>query len=230
MRFFTNSYYPDNEGVYTYAIEPAIYKVPARFYRKMQEDNYNFKLNATLPLAKKEDSPKLYFGGAYSYKTRDFNEKRIDYKFQFSPNVYNGNVTEYIADENIGLNYSGYNPTTGSNFGLYIQGNPGDDLKNSYTANQSILAGYAMVDAKIHDKLKIVTGARLEQTTINSASRDSTLKSGYLNNMDILPALNLTWFVASNMNLRFNISRTLARPSFRELAPYADEGQGFVKY
>lgn len=223
MRFFTNSYYPDNEGNYVYAIEPSIYKVPARYYREMEELNYNFKLNASVDIGKKENAPKLSWGGAYSYKNRDFNEKRVDYKFQFSPNVFNGNVSEYLANDNIGLNYPEYNPTTGSNFGLYIQGNPGDDLKNSYTADQTILAGYAMIDAKIRDKFRIVTGLRFENTTINSASKDSTLSVGYLNNNDILPALNLTWFVSKDMNLRLNISRTLARPSFRELAPYASE-------
>ncbi len=223
MRFFTNSYYPDNEGKYEYAIEPSIYKVPARFYRNMKEDNYNFKADAAISIGNKDSAPKLKFGSAYSYKTRDFNEKRVDYKFQFPSNIYNGNVSEYLADGNIGLNYAGYNPSTGSNFGLYIQANPGDDLKNSYTADQSIIAGYLMIDTKVFKKLRVVTGLRIENTTINSASKDSTLEAGYLNNSDILPALNLTWLANEKMNLRLSISRTLARPSFRELAPYASE-------
>ena len=223
MRFFTNSYYPDNEGKYTYAIEPSIYKVPARFYRNMKEENLNFKVNASLNLGKRKNAPKLQFGSAYSYKTRDFYEKRVDYKFQFASNTYNGNVTEFLSDDNIGLNYSGYNPNTGSNFGLYIQGNPGDNLKNSYTANQSIIAGYTMIDADLSDKFRVVTGVRYEQTVINSASNDSTSAKGYLNNSDFLPALNLTWFANKKMNVRLNVSRTLARPSFRELAPYASE-------
>lgn len=223
MRFFTNSYYPDNEEQYMYAVDPSIYKVPSRYYRNMEEENYNFKVDASLDLGKKENTSKLQFGGAYSYKTRDFNEKRVDYKFQFPSSTYNGNVSEYIADNNIGLNYSGYNPRTGSNFGLYIQGNPEDDLKNSYTANQTVTAAFVMIDAKLTSKLRVVTGVRYEHTLINSASKDSTLESGYLNNNDFLPALNLTWFVNNNTNLRLNASRTLARPSFRELAPYASE-------
>ncbi|NQU33403.1 MAG: TonB-dependent receptor [Bacteroidetes bacterium] len=223
MRFFKNSYYPDNEEKYTYAIEPSIYKVPARFYRNMKEDNLNIKVNAAFDLGKSENAPKLQFGSAYSYKTRDFDEKRVDYKFQFASNTYNGNVTDFLSDDNIGLNYPGYNPNTGSNFGLYIQGNPGDDIKNSYTANQSIIAGYTMIDANLSDKFRVVTGIRYEQTVINSASKDSTSAKGYLNNSDFLPALNLTWFANNKMNVRLNISRTLARPSFRELAPYASE-------
>ncbi len=223
LRSFTSSYYPDNEGKYKYAVEPSIYRVPARYYRNMQEFNYNFKADAVINLSRKVNSYKLKFGSAYSYKTRDFNEKRIDYKFQFSSNTFNGNISEFIADDNIGLNYPDYNPATGSNFGLYVQGNPGDDLKNSYSANQTIVAGYIMIDANITDKLRVATGVRLEQTTINSASKDSTLTVGYLNNTNFLPALNITWHITDAMNFRINISQTLARPSFRELAPYASE-------
>ncbi len=223
MRFFTNSYYPENEGKYRYGIEPSIYKVPARYYRHLDENNINFNVDFTLDLGEKEQAPKLMFGGAFLYKDRDFNERRVDYKFQFSQYTYNGNVDAYLADDNIGVNYAEYNPNTGSNFGLYMQGNPGDDMKNSYTADQSVQAAYAMIDTKLFEKLRLVTGVRYEHTLINSASKDTSLPTGYLNNHDILPALNLTYFINDKMNLRLNMSRTLARPNFRELAPYASE-------
>lgn len=223
MRFFTNSYYPDLSGQYTYAVQPSIYTVPARYYRYLSENNYNFKVNLSLNLGKKENAPKLKFGGAYVYKYRNFEDKRLDYSFQFSQYVYDGSVSDYISNNNIGLNYPGYNPNTGTNFGLYIQGNPGDDLQNSYTANQTTAASYAMIDAMLGQKLRLITGLRYEHTTIHAASKDTQLTPGDLNNNDILPALNLTYYMKSNMNLRFNVSRTLARPSFRELAPYASQ-------
>ncbi len=138
MRFFTNSYYPDNNEKNQYAIEPSIYKVPARYYRFLKEINYNFKGDFIMDLGSKSEAPKLKFGGSYLYKDRDFSDKRVDYKFQFPQNTYNGNVSEFLADENIGLNFPGYNPATGQNYGIYVQGNPGDDLKNSYTANQQV--------------------------------------------------------------------------------------------
>ena len=217
LRYFTNSYYPDNEGKYQYSIQPSLYKVPARYYRNMDETNYNAKINATLNLGPNEHSAKLQFGGSYLYKERELNETRIDYKFQFPDNTYDGNVESFISDENIGLNYDG------SSFGLYVQGNPGDDLTNSYTADQSVIAGYAMIDAKIKEKIRIVTGARVENAVIHSASKNPDKDKGFLDNTDLLPALNLTYYLTNNINLRLNISRTLARPSFRELAPYASE-------
>ncbi|MCF6342469.1 MAG: TonB-dependent receptor [Bacteroidales bacterium] len=223
MRFFTNSFYPGNNEKNQYAIEPSLYKVPARFYRFLKDENYNFKANFTLDFGSANNAPKLKFGGAYLYKKRDFSEKRIDYKFQFPQNIYNGDVSEFLTDENIGLNFPGYNPVTGMNFGLYVQGNPGDDLKNSYTANQQVTAAYAMVDAKLGSKLRLTAGLRYEHTLINSMSKDTTLAVGLLNNNDLLPALNLTFALNEKMNLRFNLSRTIARPTFRELAPYASE-------
>ena len=192
MRFFTNSYYPGNNEKNQYAIEPSIYTVPARYYRFLKETNFNFKGDFILDLGSGNDAPKLKFGGSFLYKDRDFSDRRIDYKFQFPQNTYNGNVSEFLADENIGYNFQGYNPATGQNFGIYVQGNPGDDLKNSYTADQTVAAAYALVDTKLGSKLRLVTGLRYEYTLINSMSKDTSMEKGYLKNNDFLPALNLT--------------------------------------
>ena len=223
MRFFTNSYYPNLEAPYNYAIEPSIYQVPSRFYRYLSEMNYFFKTDFTIDAGKSAQVPKIKFGGLYSYKDRDFDETRINYQFQFSPNTYNGSVSDFVANNMIGTNFSGYNPTTGANFGLYTQGVPADDLKNSYTANQTIGAAYVMADALLGKKFRVSGGVRYEYTKIYSSSKDTTLAVGKLNNNDILPAVNLTWMLTEKMNLRFDYSRTLARPTFRELAPYASE-------
>jgi outer membrane receptor for ferrienterochelin and colicin len=225
MRFFTNSYYPEIEGVNKYQIETSIYKVPARYYRNMKENNLHFKGDFTMDVGSGNNTPKLKFGSSYYYKNRVFNDKRIDYAIQYpiSGNSFNGNVTDFLADENIGVNFPAYDPERGSNFGLHVRGNPGDDLTNSYTAEQSVFASYLMADTKIGRSLRVVSGLRFESTIINSRSNNHDLKPGYLRNNDLLPALNLTYFVSNKMNLRLNISRTLARPSFRELAPYANE-------
>ncbi len=221
MRFFTNSYYPGLKAPFNYAVESSIYKVPSRYYRNMDQMNYFGKLDFSVEPGNKTHAPKLKFGGLYSYQKRNFKEDRYDYNFQFSPSVYNGNVTDFVADDDIGVNYPLY-PRTGI-MGLYVQESNLDNLRNSYKADQTVAAAYLMIDALAFKKLRIIAGLRYEYTLINSASYDSTLPAGYLKNNDFLPALAFTWQVKNNMNLRFNYSRTLARPSFRELAPYASE-------
>lgn len=221
-RFFTNSFYPNLESPYNYTIEPSIYKVPARYYRYMNESNYFGRLDFTFDLGNRTHAPKLKVGGLGSYKNRDFTEERIDYNWQFSATTtYNGDVTDFLSDQNIGTNYSGYN--VNRTMGLYVQKPEKDNQRNSYTADQTIGAAYVMIDALAWEKLRIIGGLRYEYTQINSSSYDEQVAPGYLQNNDILPALGLTWQVKDNMNIRLNYGRTLARPSFRELAPYASE-------
>ena len=43
---------------------------------------------------------------------------------------------------------------------------------------------------------------------------------GYNESTDVLPALNLTYRATSRMNLRGGVSRTVARPQFREIATF----------
>jgi len=221
-RFFTNSYYPNLEAPYNYTIEPSIYTVPARYYRYMNELNYFGRVDLTFDIGSHIHAPKLKVGGLASYKDRDFTEERVDYNWQFSAtSVYNGNVPDFLADENIGTNYFAYN--TNRTMGLYVQKPEIDNLRNSYTANQTIGSAYAMIDATLKEKLRIIAGLRYEYTEINSASYDPKVNPGYLQNNNFLPAIGLTWMMKESMNLRLNYGRSVARPSFRELAPYASE-------
>jgi len=87
-----------------------------------------------------------------------------------------------------------------------------------------------MVDWKPIKKLRIITGARLETTSIKTQSLYTAQAEGLLDRTDILPALSLKYEINHKNNLRFSGSRTLARPTFRELAPFAnfDFEDGFV--
>jgi TonB-dependent receptor len=95
-------------------------------------------------------------------------------------------------------------------------------------ADQHVYAAYAMVDVPIFEKLRLVTGARYEfSTQFVENEVDTTefnpVKYSYGEGIckDLLPSFDLTWSIIENMNLRIGYNRTLARPVFRELAPYA---------
>ncbi|HET6537319.1 MAG TPA: TonB-dependent receptor [Sphingopyxis sp.] len=84
-------------------------------------------------------------------------------------------------------------------------------------------AGYAQLQAEIVPTVNINAGVRYEkgkQTVtpvdlFNSGS--DLLNSSNLRNDYWLPAVTLTWEVAPDMQLRANVSKTIARPQFREL-------------
>ncbi len=91
----------------------------------------------------------------------------------------------------------------------------------SYTAQDRTMAGYLMTDWGFGEKVRVIAGARVEKANIDvsSSTQGGFTAAAKLNNTDILPSLLINTKLTENQNLRFGITRTLARPEYRELAP-----------
>lgn len=102
---------------------------------------------------------------------------------------------------------------------------------DNYDGVDDRVAAYAMLDASLGQRLRVSAGARFERTEQNVVPFDlartaqTPLQSADFQSDDILPALNLTFELSPEMNLRGGVSRTLARAELRELAPF-----GFADY
>lgn len=217
LRFFTNSYYSDAVGNAQFEINPSKYKAPSRFNRAMDELNMDNKIHFELPFTLLGSNSKFKFGASYVYKNREFTEEKIDYHSQIQ--YYNGSVSNYLDDGNIGQNHPMYDPVSKQNYGLYVQN--ATDTRNSYDGIQSVLGGYVMADMPLTEKFRVELGLRFEANRMETESKKKGIKKGELNDNDILPAINLTYTLVENMNLRLAYTRTLSRPTFREIAPFA---------
>ena len=96
---------------------------------------------------------------------------------------------------------------------------------DNYSASQTTRAAYAMTDLQFSGQWRFVGGLRVEQSKQELTSFDpfSTTVDPIevtLDNTDILPGLNLVYKLNDRTNFRTAYSRTLARPDFRELAPF----------
>jgi TonB-dependent receptor len=217
LRFFTNDYLQVGEER-IYRIQSNAYSNPSRYFRDMKEFNWDNKVNLSLPFTFKETKGTLKFGGVAIVKNRDFNENRYDYvenninaDFEGS-----GNVDDYFSDNNLGVTNGDFDRPV---FGTVIRDNT--QLSNSYTGKELIGAAYVMTDWNLSDKWRAIFGVRYERTDIFVESDNPSKPEGKLQKNDFLPALNLTYKLTEKMNLRGAYGRTLARPTFRELAPYA---------
>ncbi|MBT8196315.1 MAG: TonB-dependent receptor [Bacteroidia bacterium] len=214
LRFFNDDYelVPSIDGTTDtlYSISTNLYDPPTRYFRDMEETNMDVKANMSFPiLTEKLIESKIKFGVAGNWKNREFNERRFNYADQDME--FDGNVADYFNEDNFNVGQSsGY---------TYVQ--DATDLRNSYTGEEQIYAGYAMVDIKASAKWRFITGARFESTTIDIASKDEKLEEGSLVTNDVLPSINTTYSINEKMNLRLALSRTIAKPTFRELAPFA---------
>jgi outer membrane receptor protein involved in Fe transport len=230
MRFFTNSYYPALEGTtFAYVIEPSKYKLPARYFRNMKEQNFDFSADVVVPFNLSSKKSEVKFGVRSIYKYREFRENRLDYGFNFSGTLYNNDIEAFFADENIGLNYQ--NAAIGNPYGLFLQNSIKTNNINSYDAEQLVSAAYATTGLHL-SKIDFVVGGRMEYTHITTISLDLDQPIGRIRELDFLPAVNANWHITEKLNLRLGYGKTLARPTFRELAPYASQnfqgGETFV--
>ena len=76
-----------------------------------------------------------------------------------------------------------------------------------------------MLELPILRSLRFIGGARYEITKMDVYGKN---QKGFLDDKDLLPSLNLIYQLSENMNIRTSYGKTLARPSFREKAPYAN--------
>lgn len=125
---------------------------------------------------------------------------------------------------------------------------PQDETDIDYDGDQSVKAAYGMVDLPLSPALNLVAGARYETTIMNivpfnehdyyeiieqGPSGDRSVAAGpaitqevasaHIDEHSVLPSVGVIVAIKPEMKLRAAWSRTIARPTFRELAPVATE-------
>lgn len=200
---------------------------PTRYFRTLDENNLNPKLDWTLPFRTwNEEEGRFKFGLYSSSSTRQFTERQFYYP---GHGGYDNDPNKYLSPDRIGLisirtNYVRGQPRSLSfTWGDYVQ-----VFDSLYEGDRTVQAGYLMTDLPVLPPLRLVTGLRYERTDL-SVHSESYLKSSVtgtnineavLDRTDLLPSVGLIYSIRSNMNVRLNYSQTIARPSFRELAAY----------
>lgn len=211
LRFFENLF--DIEGSDSTNFRTKTNDKPARYFRTMKEINSSNQLNLEIPVEIFSAKSKIKVGGSYDYKSRDLDDIKFDL-FSSSTNLGGSNVNDYLTNNII----SNSNP-----LGYYYTSDHYQNLNNSQDAYLQVIAGYGMIDLPLNDKFRFVTGVRIESSELHTENKlpithflsENTTRD-FLN---ILPSFNLTYTLIENMNLRFAYSRTIARPTFKEIGP-----------
>lgn len=191
---------------------------PTRYFRDLDESNYTAGLDVSIPFPTHTVSKgKVKFGGTFNSSDRTFRQQRFDYVL---PGYGATNLNDVRGDINEFFRHVGLDTTEDGDpvYGLAIR--DASSAVGDYDAAKKLYALYGMVEVPLADRLKFSGGLRMEKVDIETISQDTSVAEGHLENTDLLPSLNLTYNVAQNMNIRASYTRTLARPTFRELAPY----------
>lgn len=181
-------------------------------------------LNFTLPFKQwKQLGAKVKTGFWAEGKQREFVSRRFTFLVANGLNdvvpTGTGNV---INDSTIG---SGLSAGAGGTRPFYLQEQT--QPTDSYEANQEIYAGYGLVELPFVRWFKVAGGVRFEGSNIFVNSFDPFDQSDNpfsqpttVVDRDFLPSVSLIFSPTDKQNVRISGTRTLARPEFRELAPF----------
>ncbi len=188
---------------------------PARFFRDLQEARKDYSLDLSVPLPAWAGSNALVkVGGAFARTERIFNERLFEYNSTVLR--YDGDERNFLRESQVGQ----VDPATGrfrpGQLYLVETGSAG----NSYLGDQEVTAWYGMVDLGLTRDLRLIGGLRRESTKLDVRSRDPRRRAGLLDNDDNLPSASLVYALSPRMNLRAAVTKTIARPNFREIADY----------
>jgi TonB-dependent receptor len=209
-----------------YTIQPSRYPAPSRYWRSLEENKTDIKVHASKPIFGNSTwEGKFTTGLSYVRTTRNQSEDKFTLAEQGnSLDAVDGSPTGYFNDSNLVV-------IPGQS---YIYSTLATDLKNTDEGYLNVFGAYAMVDAKVNERLSGNLGVRLEMAEMEIQTGVDTTDltplqlqttQGSLSEDDFMPSLNMTYLLGDIdpikiTNLRFAYSRTLARPVFREKAPF----------
>lgn len=194
------------------AFEPSEGAQPRRLWRNLNEINYSGKVDLTKSVSISNREINLSIGGSSIYKQRDYEilSYLVNVKGQNSLDL-TGNPNELFLTENL------WTPET--QVGTYVAGN--FEPANTYDATQNTFATYLMADMEVFSKLKANMGLRAEKFTHNYTGQNNTGSIVYndekiIDQINLLPSVNLVYTLTNTMSFRTSFSKTVARPSFKE--------------
>jgi len=193
---------------------------PTRIWRSLNELNAVAKIDLTKKLKVAGSQMKIKFGAAHTYKQRNYNIRLYEILFSRAQSWSGPDASLVLAPENI---------YTNSVNGAYIQSGNASPNPNEYSSNVNNSGFYASDEFTFFKKLKTIIGLRGEYFVQRHTGRDIAFSSGdangnnlinekVLESFNLFPSANIVYEVSPKQNFRASYSRTIARPSFKELS------------
>ena len=207
--------------IYSYDFNTRLLLFGGLYSSELEETKKNTGVNLNIPFTVAKEKQNFKMGYSWSKREADYDATglrilsaaRSDYaQSQMGLPYY-----EIITPEAITSGSLIYTPT-------YVRSETTGD---QYTASQELQAGYAMLDLKLLQHLRLVGGMRYENNKMTVATVFYDVLTGYplfkdssYIEKDWLPSANLIYSVTDKFNIRAAFSKTLARPDFVERSPY----------
>lgn len=191
------------------------------YWSKTNERIYSAKYDFAIPVALKNSGLEIKIGGMQQLRSRDFSVRNLGFSKYKAVGITFDNELLLLPEDQI-FDVAHLGEMSNGKGGFKLE--EATKVSDSYQASSLLHATYAMFDYRYNEKLRLVGGVRLESykqhfSYIESGSNlnreiDTTV-------IDFLPSLNVIYALNRKTNLRLSYYKTLSRPEFRELAPFA---------
>ena len=186
---------------------------PSRIWRELDETNIAGKIDVTRNYQAFANDAKLRFGVSHVIKERDY--EIFDYSIRFFASqqpTWTGDATEVWTTDNLF-----------PNGGIFLQSGVSEPNPNQYNSTVGNTGAYASTELSFNDRLKSILGVRVENYVQRHTGRNQTGTivlddEKVLDSFDWFPSVNFIYSLAEKQNLRVSYSKTIARPSFKELS------------
>jgi outer membrane receptor protein involved in Fe transport len=190
-----------------------------RFYSQTDETISSAKVDLVRNFDAGKTKTQVKLGGYFQYRDREFDARLLGFASYRSPQGFESSLL-ILPQERI------FDP---ANLGLLQSGRGGFLLLDgtsptfAYDAQSTLVAAYMMGDTRLGKKWRAIYGVRYEYFIQKLGSFVNFTDRIQVNTKkpDFLPSVNLVYSINNKQNLRACYSRTLNRPEFRELAPFA---------
>ena len=206
--------------------------------QSIYENEWKFRLNFELPLAKGLFGNTLRFGGKYTNKTKDRETEWYKYdgvfddgdewRNQGAAQIRKGFMVG--GQHPIGTHFVSKEYLGGIDFSS-MEGEPDyEEMSGNYHANEQITSAYLRFDQKLGSKLNLMLGLRMEHTAldyrglnwvVDEEEKESLAPTGNRKNnyTNWLPSVLLKYDVNDDFKLRASFTETLSRPKYAALIP-----------
>lgn len=209
-----------------------------------EDKDFNGRIDFQLPWLKGDYNNSVKFGA----RLRNKNKSRNNDYFKFSPigkeiatmnliKLHNATKDNFLAgnykagefpDREFAGSLDLFNPS------LFNKTDAKEEyVPSNFDAKENIFAGYLQLDQNIGDKLVILAGLRIENTSIEYNANELIFDEdnsqepykinptrGTKDYLNILPQINLKYSFSDNMIVRAAFTNAIARPNYYDLAPY----------
>ncbi|MBK7965327.1 MAG: TonB-dependent receptor [Bacteroidetes bacterium] len=211
-----NSLVDNSSTYYTQVNSTASQADAGRFYSTLDENAFMLSGNLEQEIVKLSETRKLTMRiGFYTEtKKRTFDARWLAYT-KSRTDKFDNDLLLLPIDQIFSQN--NFNDSTGFKI---TEGTNGTD---SYTADNQLSAVYVGSTWPVTDKLNVSGGVRFEANQLILESSDNNGKPLKIENPvnSLLPSINISYNVSEKSLLRLAYAKTLNRPEFREIAPFA---------